>query len=210
MLRNLVKSLSLKNCLIAFFSSAFLAFGLYNVHSLSRVTEGGVLGLTLLLDHWFHISPSVSGAVLNAACYLMGWRLLGKTFIAYSAISTLGFSLSYAVYECFPPIWPGIAEYPLLAAVVGSVFVGLGAGFCVRIGGAPGGDDALAMTISHLAHIGISRAYLASDLTVLLLSLSYIAPARILYSLVTVTLSSFVIGRIQKLPRRHSNVRLEG
>ena len=48
MLRNLVKSLSLKNCLIAFFSSAFLAFGLYNVHSLSRVTEGGVLGLTLL------------------------------------------------------------------------------------------------------------------------------------------------------------------
>ena len=68
MLRNLVKSLSLKNCLIAFFSSAFLAFGLYNVHSLSRVTEGGVLGLTLLLDHWFHISPSVSGAVLNAAC----------------------------------------------------------------------------------------------------------------------------------------------
>ena len=197
MLRNLVKSLSLKNCLIAFFSSAFLAFGLYNVHSLSRVTEGGVLGLTLLLDHWFHISPSVSGAVLNAACYLMGWRLLGKTFIAYSAISTLGFSLSYAVYECFPPIWPGIAEYPLLAAVVGSVFVGLGAGVCVRIGGAPGGDDALAMSLAHLTHWKIQWIYLLSDLIVLGLSISYIPLRRLGYSLLTVILSGQLIGLVQ-------------
>ena len=39
--------------LVSIFGSAFLAFGLYNVHALSGVTEGGVLGLTLLLDHWF-------------------------------------------------------------------------------------------------------------------------------------------------------------
>lgn len=49
--------LKLKSCLIALFGSAFLAFGLYHVHSFSGVTEGGVLGMTLLLDHWFHISP---------------------------------------------------------------------------------------------------------------------------------------------------------
>ena len=36
-----------------------------------------------------------------------------------------------------------IADKPLLAAVVGALFVGIGAGVCVRIGGAPGGDDAL-------------------------------------------------------------------
>ena len=45
--------LKLKSCLIALFGSAFLAFGLYHVHSFSGVTEGGVLGMTLLLDHWF-------------------------------------------------------------------------------------------------------------------------------------------------------------
>ena len=61
--------LKLKSCLIALFGSAFLAFGLYHVHSFSGVTEGGVLGMTLLLDHWFHISPSVSGFIMNHACY---------------------------------------------------------------------------------------------------------------------------------------------
>ena len=34
-------------------SGAFiLAFGLFNVHSQSRITEGGVLGTTLLINHW--------------------------------------------------------------------------------------------------------------------------------------------------------------
>ena len=96
--------LKLKSCLIALFGSAFLAFGLYHVHSFSGVTEGGVLGMTLLLDHWFHISPSVSGFIMNLACYAMGWKLLGRQFIAYSILSSASFSLSYRICEQFPPV----------------------------------------------------------------------------------------------------------
>lgn len=107
--------LKLKSCLIALFGSAFLAFGLYHVHSFSGVTEGGVLGMTLLLDHWFHISPSVSGFVMNLACYAMGWKLLGRQFIAYSILSSASFSLSYRICEQFPPLWPQLADMPLAA-----------------------------------------------------------------------------------------------
>ena len=159
------------------FGSALLAFGLYNVHALSGVTEGGVLGLTLLLDHWFSISPSVSGAILNVLCYAMGWKLLGRRFLAYSFISTASFSLSYKLYEQFPPLFPEIANHPLLAALVGAVFVGVGAGVCVRAGGAPGGDDALAMSVSHVTGWGVERVYRLSDLVVLLLSVTYIPAA---------------------------------
>ena len=38
---------SLGKCVLALAGSAILAFGLYNVHSFSNVTEGGVLGMTL-------------------------------------------------------------------------------------------------------------------------------------------------------------------
>ena len=38
-----------KKCALALLGSAILAFGLYNVHALSGVTEGGVLGMTLFL-----------------------------------------------------------------------------------------------------------------------------------------------------------------
>ena len=48
------------NCAMAFFSSAFQAFGMYHIHALADVTEGGVLGLTLLLEHWFSISSAIN------------------------------------------------------------------------------------------------------------------------------------------------------
>ena len=193
-------------CVIAFLSSAFQAFGMYNVHALSGVTEGGVLGLTLLLDHWFNLSPAVSGFLLNAACYILGWRTLGKTFIGYSLIAAGGFSIGYGICELFPPLWPGIAAHPLLAAVVGALFIGIGAGVCVRIGGATCGDDALAMSLSHILKTPIERIYLVSDLTVLGLSLSYIPLQRIIYSLITVILSGQIIGWIQKI---HAKKRLD-
>ena len=189
-------------CIIAFLSSAFQAFGMYNVHALSGVTEGGVLGLVLLIDHWTGLSPAISGFVLNAACYILGWRTLGKTFIGYSLIAAGGFSIGYAICECFPPLWPGIADYPLAAALIGALFIGIGAGVCVRIGGATCGDDALAMSLSHRFRIPIERVYLASDLTVLLLSLSYIPLGRIAWSLLTVVLSGQIIGWIQKTPHK--------
>lgn len=182
--------------------SAILAFGLYQIHSFSGVTEGGVLGMTLLLHHWIGISPAVSGLVMNLACYIMGWRLLGREFILYSIISGGSFSAFYALFEQFPPLWPKLAEYPLLAAVFGALFVGVGVGLAVRAGGAPGGDDALAMSVSHVTHWNIQWVYLMSDLIVLGLSISYIPLTRLGYSLLTVILSGQLIGWIQRVGKR--------
>ena len=191
-----------KKCALALLGSAILAFGLYNVHALSGVTEGGVLGMTLFLYHWVGLSPAVTGLVMNAICYLMGWKLLGKEFIAYSIVAGGGFSLFYAIVEQFDPLWPQLADHPLLAAVLGALFVGCGLGLSVRAGGAPGGDDALAMSISKLTRWDIQWAYLISDLVVLALSATYIDLSRLGCSLLTVILSGQIIGLVQRVGRR--------
>ena len=191
-----------KKCALALLGSAILAFGLYNVHALSGVTEGGVLGMTLFLYHWVGLSPAVTGLVMNAICYLMGWKLLGKEFIAYSIVAGGGFSVFYAIVEQFDPLWPQLADHPLLAAVLGALFVGCGVGLSVRAGGAPGGDDALAMSNSKLTRWDIQWAYLISDLVVLALSATYIDLSRLGCSLLTVILSGQIIGLVQRVGRR--------
>lgn len=196
--RNAFMGIRTKNIALNLAGALILAFGLYNIHSLSGVTEGGVLGATLLLQYWFRISPAVSSLILTAACYFIGWRTLGKDFIVYSVFACGGFSLFYAICERFPPVWPGIAGYPLVASVLGAVFVGTGAGLCVRAGGAPSGDDALAMSLSKLLRAKIQRVYLVSDLFILALSLTYIPPRQMLYSLLTVILSGQIIGLVTK------------
>ena len=188
------------SCIFAFLASGLQAFGMYNIHALSGVTEGGIFGLILLLDHWFGLSPAITSFVLNSSCYMLGWKTLGKYFVGYSLVAAFGYSVTYALCQQFPPLWPGIAEWPLLASILGALFIGIGAGICVRVGGATSGDDALAMSLSQILHLPIQRIYLASDLIVLALSLSYIPLRRIGYSLLTVILSGQIIGWIQKLP----------
>lgn len=189
--------LKIQNCLLAFFASGFQAFGIYNIHAVADVTEGGVLGATLLLHHWLGISPAVSSFVLNTACFLLGWRILGRSFIAYSFLAALGYSTGYFLCELYPPLWPEIAAHPLLAALTGALFIGIGAGLTVRAGGATTGDDGLAMSLSHLLKTPIQNIYLISDLSVLIFSLSYIPFRRIAWSVLTVILSGQIIGLMQ-------------
>lgn len=188
-----------KDIFLNLLGSGILAFGLYNIHAQSGVTEGGVLGLSLLLRHWLNISPAVSGFVLTALCYLIGIRTLGRRFLLSSGIAVCGYCGIYAVLEQFPPLFPEIGRYPLAAALLGALFVGVGVGLCVRGGGAPTGDDALAMSLSRTLRCGIQWIYLVSDLAVLLASLSYLPFERILYSLVTVILSGQTIGLVERV-----------
>ena len=163
-----------------------------------------MIGLMLFIEHWIGISPAFITPVLDAACYLLAFKYLGGRFIKISAISTLSVSFFYKVWEQFPHMLPDLSAYPLAAAVLGGIFVGVGVGLIIRQGGSSGGDDALALTISHVTHMRLARAYLFTDLVVLGLSLSYIPVSRIIFSVITVTISSFLIDRIQDFGRRKS------
>ena len=183
-----------KNYSIIYIDTFIMAFGLYNVHARCAVTEGGVLGAVLLLENWFGWSPSITGLVMDLTCYAFGFRYLGWSFARYSLAATVFFSINYRIFELTGPMFPDLSPWPVLAAVVGGIFIGIGVGLCVRIGGAAGGDDALAMVISSKLKVDISNAYLFTDLLVLSLSLTYIPVRRIACSLITVTLSSKLIG----------------
>jgi len=188
--------------LLLFIGAAILSFGLYNVHSRTSITEGGVLGMSLLLQHWFRISPSISCFIMDMTCYAIGFKLMGKEFLKSAITASVSFSLTYRLWEHTGYMLPDLSALPLAAAIVGAMFVGVGAGIVVLEGGASGGDDALALIISRAAKCRIARAYLVTDLTVLALSLTYIPWSKMVYCLVTVTLSSFVIDCIQRVFER--------
>ena len=184
---------------LALLGAFIQAIGLCNIHAFADVTEGGVLGATLLIEHWFALSPALSALFLNTLCYLFGWRTLGKDFLVYSAICSGAYSLFYALLAPFAPLWPELVASPFGSAIVGAMFIGVGAGLGVRAGGATCGDDALAMALSRLTKLDIQWLYLITDGLVLLLSISYIPLTKLGWSLLTVGLSGQIIGWMQKV-----------
>lgn len=193
----LVDGLTIRKILLIILGAMICSFGIHNIHQRTNITEGGAIGLMLLVEHWLKISPAYITPILDIACYLLAFKFLGGSFIKISVISTLFVSGFYKVWEMYPPMLPDLSDYPFVAAVLGGIFVGVGVGLIVRQGGSSGGDDALALTISHISHWRLSRSYLFTDVVVLLLSLTYIPVLRIVFSFVTVTISSYLIDWIR-------------
>ncbi|MDN4494466.1 YitT family protein [Ureibacillus aquaedulcis] len=183
--------------------TAFVSFGLYNIHQQTDITEGGILGLTLLLNYWLGLKPSTLSLILDLAFYFLAYKYLGKDFIKLSILASVSLAGFLRLWEQFPPMLPNLSSVPFIASLLGGLFVGVGVGLVVRQGGASGGDDALALTISRLTNCRISFAYLITDTAVLLMSLSYIPLHRIVYSLLTVIISSLVIDLVQNAGKKN-------
>lgn len=181
--------------------AAIATFGLYNIHQRTGITEGGVLGLLLFVNHWTGLPASLVSPVLDLLCYAAALKVLGAGFLRTAVVSSAAMAAWFKVWECFPPMLPDLSPHPLAAAILGGLFIGVGVGLIIRQGGSSGGDDALALVINRLSGWGLARCYLITDLTVLALSLSYIPAWRIAFSLVTVTLSSFLIEKVQNFRR---------
>lgn len=194
--------LTLKGFGAILLGTAIGSFGIYNIHQQANITEGGVIGLILLLNNQLGLSPSLLTPILDILCYAIAFRYLGKDFIKVSSISTLSLAGFFRLWEQFPPVLPNLSPYPLVAAIAGGIFVGTGVGLIIRQGGSSGGDDALALIISKFTRCRLSKAYLATDIVVLSLSLLYIPLQRLVYSLVTVVISSLLIESVQKVGRK--------
>ena len=196
--RKVIEGLTTKKVLLLLLGAMICSFGIHNIHQRTNITEGGIIGLMLLIEHWLHVSPAYITPLLDIACYALAFRFLGAAFIKLSIVATLFISGFYKIWELFPPMLPDLSAYPVIAAISGGVFVGVGVGLIVRQGGSSGGDDALALTFSHALRWKLSRSYLFTDVMVLCMSLSYIPVTRIIFSLITVTVSSQLIDRIRE------------
>ncbi len=123
--------------------------------------------------------------------------MFGRNFLKKTVVASLSFALFYKVFLQIGSLIPSLYSYPVLAAIIGGIGIGVGCGLVVSEGGASGGDDALALVLANKLKINISKAYVATDFVVLALSLVYIPFGRIVFSMLTTVVSSFIIGQFE-------------
>ena len=199
--RLLREALSPRRVALIALGMAITTFGLFNIHRRVDVTEGGVLGMVLAAR------PSLRHSAV-------AFDRRARRGLLFPRLARAGYEIPHPLrrghavwFGLFPPLGvhrPDSAQFKRSAAFGGAsgrVLCGRGRGLVVRQGGSSGGDDALALVIAKKTKWRLSRAYLFTDLTVLALSLTYIAPMRIIWSLITVTTSSLLIDFVKSAGR---------
>ena len=193
-----LKKETIKSIILIIIGATILSFGSYNFNYQNNVTEGGVLGLLLLIQHVFNISPSITSVVIDFSLFTIGSKFFGKKFLLYSILSTITFSSTYKIWEKIGFLVPSFANNMLIASMLAGIGVGIGVGLVVRGGGASGGDDVIALLGNKLFKLKVNHVYLATDAIVLLMSLVYLDIKQVFFSIIAVTISGKIISIIYK------------
>lgn len=105
--------------------------------------DGGVTGISILIEEIFGIHISLLLIVFNIPFLILGYKQLGKTFSVHATLAVL----LLAALMTFVSI-PTFTTDKVLIAVFGGFFIGLGIGLVIRGGGVIDGLE----VIAHYTH----------------------------------------------------------
>ena len=156
---------------------------------------GGCNGIALAIQQLIDLPLSVLSAALNAAFFFLGLIFLGKQFAASSLLSTILYPLILAVCEQFPlaEIFQGDL---FISSVCAGVGMGAGIGLVVRAGGSTGGMDIPPCILQKYKGIPVGSSLLVFDGLIILTQILINGFDGLLYSLVTLFLTSATIDKL--------------
>lgn len=119
----------------------------------NSIIDGGLNGVSIILNKIFGGSLSLFVIVLNIPFLIVGWRQLGKKFLVKAIYAMLVFSVLLEVFSTFEEVTDDI----LLALVYGGLLLGVGVGLVIKEGGCLDGTEAVAIMISKKANLSVGQ-----------------------------------------------------
>lgn len=178
-----------KDISLIILGSLIFAIGINYFAIPNRLSEGGVIGITIVAHYLFDWSPGVVNLIINVALLAIGYKLFDTRVTLYTIISIMFSSL-------FLHITVGIGiNYgdTLLAALFAGLFVGVGIGLIFRAGGTSGGSSILARLANEYLGWGIGKGMLIIDIAVIVGSVFIIGQEKAMYTLISVYIGAKVI-----------------
>lgn len=172
-------------------------FGLKGFLLPNSFIDGGVTGLSLIINEVSSIPVSVLLIILNVPFLIMAFSSIGRQFAVKSIISI--FLLATTVH--FIP-FPLITEDKLLISVFGGFFLGLGIGLSMRGGAVIDGTEVLAVYISRKTTLTIGDIILLFNIFIFGAAIYVFSIEISLYAMLTYLAASktvdFVVSGIEE------------
>ena len=164
---------------------------------------GGVLGIALITNYAWGISPAWVIGVGNAALLFWGWRALSTRFALWTLYVTLLTSVALPVFELFR--YP-LIENTILAALLAGVVGGVGFGMLFRVGASSGGTDVIVMAARKRWGVDVGAMSFYINVVILFASFVVVDIEKILMGGLLLYVETLTIDRVVKSFNRRSQV----
>lgn len=183
----------LKNFSLLTISTLIMAVGIYFFKFANNFTFGGITGIAVLVAKFLPISASDFSFVMNILLLVIGWIILGKSFAAKTAYSTILLSVSLSFLERVYPMSHPLTNEPLLELIFAILLPALGSAILFNIGASSGGTDVIAMILKKYTSVDIEKGLMISDLIFTLAGFFVFNVKTGLYSLLGLIMRSALI-----------------
>ena len=183
----------IKEILLIILGSFVFAIGINYFAIPNRLSEGGVIGVTVVTYYLFEWSPGVVNFIINAILLSLGYKFFDKKTTMYTILGIIFSSLFLFLTEDMAFEMDGDT---LLAALFAGVFVGLGLGLMFRAGGTSGGSAILARLANQYLGWSLGKGVLIIDIAVIAGSVFIIGQEKAMYTLVAVFVGAKVIDYV--------------
>lgn len=173
--------------------SILFAIGINYFSIPNRLSEGGIIGITVVTYYLFEWSPGLVNLILNGILMAIGYRYFDKKTTIYTLITIILTSVFLRLTELLD-VQP--QSDTLLAALFAGVFVGIGLGLIFRAGGTSGGSAILARLANAAWGWSLGKGMLFIDIIVILGSVFIIGQEKAMYTLIAVYVGAKVIDII--------------
>lgn len=183
----------LKNFSLLTISTLIMAVGIYFFKFANNFTFGGITGIAVLVAKFLPLSASDFSFVANILLLVIGWIILGKSFAAKTAYSTILLSVSLSFLERVYPMSHPLTNEPLLELIFAILLPALGSAILFNIGASSGGTDVIAMILKKYTSVDIGKGLMVSDLIFTLAGFLVFNVKTGLYSLLGLIMRSALI-----------------
>jgi len=166
-------------------------FGLKGFLMPNHFIDGGVTGISLLINAKTKFPLALSIIVLNIPFLLIGLKQIGKRFSITSIIAISLLALAVAVIP-----YPAVTSDKLLVAVFGGFFLGLGVGLTIRGGGVIDGTEILAISLSRNSSLTVGDFILVFNVIIFSAAAWLLSVEVALYAILTYLAASKTVDFI--------------
>ena len=171
-----------------------LAFNLF--FSPNDIVAGGVSGLSIILNYYFGIEPSIIILISNALLLLLSYFVLGKEVTKANLLGSILFPIFVNLTQHISTYISFQQSEMLLIAVFGGLLQGLGAGLIFKAGFSTGGTDILNMIVSKKFKMSMGNSMLCTDGLIVLAGFFVFGFNKLMYALIVLYIISVFTDRV--------------
>ena len=169
------------------------AFSLEEFLAPNHIFDGGVTGISMIISHTLPVKLGILVALLNIPFIVIGFKKLGKGFIARVVVAITVFSVMTGVFESMKEATDDI----ILATTFGGVLLGVGVGLVLRGGGCLDGTEIVAILMSKKLSVSTGQIILFFNVIIYAVAGAVFGLDRGMYSLLMYFITSKVIDIVE-------------